>query len=69
MLPELEDRGAGVGGAGVSIGGGGSTGLIGRLEERGGVVCEPSGESAVGVAGIEFGKDALAEGSDRVSWL
>jgi len=68
VLPELENRSAGVGGAGVSVGGGGGLGLIGRLDERGGVVGEPSGEGAVGVAGIEFGKDALAEGGDRVSW-
>jgi hypothetical protein len=67
VLPELEDRGAGVGGAGVSVGCGGGMGLIGRLKKCGGVVGEPSGEGAVGVAGVEFGKDALAEGSDRVS--
>lgn len=68
VLPELKDGGAGVGGAGVSIGGGGVTGLVGCLEECGGVVGEPSGEGVVGVEGIEFGKDALTKRGHRVSW-
>jgi hypothetical protein len=68
VLPELEDRGAGISGAGVSVGGGSGLGVVGRLDECGGVVGEPSGEGAVGVDGIEFGKDALAEGGDLISW-
>jgi hypothetical protein len=68
VLPELEDRGARLGGAGVGIGGGGGPGLVCRLDKRGDVVRKPPGECAVGADGVQFREDALAEVGELVTW-
>jgi hypothetical protein len=66
VLPELKDRGTGLGSAGVGIGSGGSAGLICRLDERGDVVREPSCQGTVGAGFTEFGEDMLAKGGELV---
>jgi hypothetical protein len=67
VLPELENRGAGVVGAGIGIRCADSAGLTGGLKQAGNVVSEPAGECVVGMDGVEFGKDAFTEGCGGVS--
>jgi hypothetical protein len=67
VLPELENRLAGVGGAGVGIGCIGGAGTVRGVEEAGGVVAEPAGEGVIGTGSAELGQDALAELGDGVS--
>jgi hypothetical protein len=67
MLPKLEDRLAGVGGAGIDVGCAGDAGTVRGVEEAGGVVAEPAGEGVIGTGSPELGQDALAKLGDRVS--
>jgi hypothetical protein len=66
VLPELEDRGACLGGADVSVGGGSGACLVCRLDKCGDMVSKPPGEGVVSAGSVEFGEDAFAEDSELV---
>lgn len=66
MLPELKDRGAGVGGARGGVGFSERCRLVGRVNEFSGVVDEPASERVVGPVVAEFGQDLFPKSNDRV---
>lgn len=66
VLPQLEDRGAGVGGARGGVGRSGGCRLVGRVNEFSGVVGEPAGERVVGPVVTQFGQDLFPEPNDGV---
>jgi hypothetical protein len=68
VLPELEDRGARLGRAGVGIGGRSGPGLVCRPDKRGDMVRKPPGECAVCAGSVQFREDALTEVGELVTW-
>jgi len=68
MLPQLKDRGTCLGRTSVGIRGTDGARVVGDIDESCNVVCEPTGESVVGLAGIEFGEDTFAEFGDELIW-
>lgn len=66
VVPELEDRCAGVGGPSGGVRSTGRFGLVCGVNESGSVVDEPSGESVVSSSFAELFKDLLAKAEDCV---
>lgn len=66
-LPQLQDRCAGVSGAGVGIRIAGFACPVGCVDKSGSVMGEPADKGVVRPSGIELAEDLLAEVGDGVS--